>query len=363
MNSADLPSGCRVDRLEIADIPACIRLAQASFAEFAGNPAAVAQWFDARIIHNPWQPRLDGIGVGIRRGDELVAFRAMFAQPWWLQGAETVVVFAAHTAVAPELRGHGLGTQMIAASTHLARVTGSTTAGVITQKAYARLGFAAVGGSDNRFFRCRASYRGSLQSRFGRAAGTLLGMVVDLRLRRHERALGPISGMDLRTVTHCDSAFDALWLRIRRAEASCLERSSRYLNWRLFEQPTAALRLCALHGTNGELRAFAVWTTVRYSDTVGVAVLRDLGVPADDEAAARALLRLLLEHWRGLGLTWVSFEVTSASLDRLYAELGYEHVPSRGNRYHVYSDPPLPAEVMSRWFRSGLDGDYFDLGT
>ena len=342
-------------------IPACVALARSSFEELGARADAVAAWFEARIVHNPWQHQLPGIGVGAFDGDTLVACRAMFAQPWWLEGRPTVLGFAAHTSVDIRYRDQRLGTRLIDASRSVTDITGSTSAGTITQRAYGRLGFVAIGGADNGFFRARAGYGGSLQARLGRNAGAAAARLLDLRLAWRYRRLGPTAGLQLAEVRVCGDEFDSLWHRVSAGQVSCLQRDAQYLNWRVFERPTAALQITALRDRQGHLLAWAVWTTVRYSDWVQVAVLRDLGIPADSEALAGPLLRLLIDHWRQRGCTWVSFEVTSPALDRLYRTHGFEHVPSRGNRYHVHGLPAADTPLAENWFRSGLDGDYFDL--
>ena len=348
--------------LQPADITECVALAERSFEEFERGQAVLRAWFDARVLANPWQHRLPGIGVGLRSDGELVAFRAMFAQPWWLEGASAVAAFAAHTAVDPRRRGQGLGTALIDASRAFARISGSTSAGVVTQKSYARLGFAAIGGSDSGFHRARASFVGSLQRRFGGALGRVLGAPLDLLLVRRERSALATGRLRLEELTHCDDEVERLWLRARATERSCLERGSRYLNWRLFEQPTAPLRLAALRDAAGTLRALAVWTTKRYDAHVSSAVLRDLLWADEDGAALPAMLHALLAHWRALGHAWASLEVTSPRLARCWHELGYEAVPSNGNRYWIHAAPPLAPATLDAWFRSGLDGDYGDVG-
>lgn len=353
----------RAVHLQQADIPACVRLAAASFDAFDGQHGAVARWFEARVVNNPWQVSLPGIGVGLLRHNELVAFRAMFAQPWWLAGQATVVAFAAHTAVDPRCRGQGLGTRLIDASRAFARITGSTTAGDITQKSYRRLGFHAVGGEDNGFFRLRTSLAGSLQSRMGLRLGAWGGWLLDVGLVTRDRRLGSVRGGRLEPMCRCTDEVDRLWERVRAGEVSCLERSSRYLNWRLFDFPTAHLRLSALRDAGGQLQALAVWTTIRYSRFVETAVLRDLVVPWAEPLLAGRMLRLLVAHWRGLGISWASLEVTSTCLQQLFRAQGYVQVPSNGNRYHIHSSNPVPDSAWQGWFRSGLDGDYFDVHT
>lgn len=348
-------------RLQIANIPECVALAQANFADFESRPEAVAKWFEARVSRNPWQASLEGIGVGIRDAHGLVAFRVMFAQPWWLEQRETVVAFAAHTAVDDRYRGQGLGTRLIEESRSFARLTGSATAGNATQKIYPRLGFAAIGGQDNGFFQCRVSFEGSLRRRIGARGARPLGRLLDLRLDRRVRQRDATPGQ-LAPLSRCDGEVDTLWAQVREQEVSCLQRDARYLNWRLFDEPTCALSLGAFRDRRGVLRAVCVWAEIDYAQGVRCAVLRDVVVPRSDGAAQHGLLITLLRHWRETGYTWARFEVSSAPLERLYRSMGFDPVASHGNRYWIHADPPLPTQVKDDWFRSGLDGDYFDFG-
>lgn len=349
-----------ISRLRVPDIPDCIDIARRSFDHFEGNVSAVQNWFDARVLNNPWQTALDGIGVAVRDRGKLIAFRAMFAQPWWIGGQSTVMAFAAHTCIEPAYRGDGLGSRMIASSRDAAQLTGSTSAGNITQKIYRKQGFVAVGGESNDFFRTRASYVGSMQSRLGGVLGKVAGAAFDAWSTEAERRLGGSRDFRLEAVTSCTAEFDELWAQAKTGYVSCLERSSRYLNWRLFELPTHPLSLMALRDGLGRLRGYGIWHELKYTKYVSCAVLRDLFVAADDEEALRSLLLLAIRHWRALGVTWVSLEVASEHLTPLFASLGYECVPSNGNRYYVQSQKGLDQETIVRWFRSGLDGDYFD---
>lgn len=347
-------------RLRLEDLPDCIDLACRSFEHFKDDADAVRHWFDARISNNPWQHALDGIGLGAREGGRLVACRTMFAQPWWINGRSTVIAFAAHTSIEPAYRGHGVGGRLIAASRDFADLTGSTTAGDITQKAYRKQHFVAVGGEGNDFFRTRTSYVGSLQSRLGGPLGLAVGRLVDTLSGGAERRLGGARGFRLQPVSACGDEFDELWARARSGYASCLVRSRQYLNWRVFDFQSHPLELAALRDDSGRLRGYAIWHEESYSKYVSCAVLRDLFVARDDEESLAAAVVLLTAHWRRRGISWASIEVASDSLTPLFASLGYERVPSIGNRYHVYSKQVLNQHILDGWFRSGLDGDYFD---
>jgi GNAT superfamily N-acetyltransferase len=354
------PAALQVSRLRHQDIEACICVACASFDHFEHDADVLRHWFEARVTRNPWQQAIDGIGVGIRHRGRLIAFRAMFAQPWWLEGRETVLAFAAHTSIDPAFRGAGLGSRLIAASRECAEITGSTSAGDITQKVYRKQGFFAIGGEGNDFFRLRVSYVGSMKSRLGAALGQWAGRACDALGTGVEVNLRDDRGFLLESVDRCDPEFDELWLRARAGYPSCLERSSRYLNWRLFDAPTHPLALLALRDVSRRLRAWGVWHELRYSRHVSCAVLRDLFVAVDDDVALDAFLRQAILHWRRCGLAWANLEVASPHMTQRFRAAGYEHVPSIGNRYHVHSRQPLAESTAGQWFRSGLDGDYFD---
>ena len=352
--------GLEISRLQVPDIPDCIDIARRSFDRFEGNASAVQDWFEARVLNNPWQTALDGIGVAVRDRGKLIAFRAMFAQPWWIGGQSTVMAFAAHTCIEPAYRGDGLGSRMIASSREAAPLTGSTSAGNITQKIYRKQGFVAVGGESNDFFRLRASYVGSMQSRLGGVLGKAAGAAFDAVSTETERRLGGARDFRLEAVTSCTAEFDELWAQARTGYASCLERSSRYLNWRLFEFPTHPLSLLALRDGRGRLRGYGIWHELKYTRHVSCAVLRDVFVATDDDEALRSFLCLAIRHWRHRGMTWVSLEVAATRLTALFRSLGYERSASNGNRYHVYSQSGLNQDVIDGWLRGGLDGDYFD---
>jgi GNAT superfamily N-acetyltransferase len=345
--------------IQPADIPECIQLAVANFDEFQQHPDYIQQWFERRILQNPWQELLPCIGVGVWHSQRLVGFRCMFVQPWWLNGESIPLAFGSNTSVDQQFRGQGLATRLIEHSLQFARFNATVTAGVITQKAFKKSGFVAIGGSDNDFFRLRIGYRGSWEKRAGKSLGYLLGSLFDVNLRLRNVKLRS-GGFQFAEVFRCDTEFDELWNLAKVGYTSCLERSSRYLNWRLFDFPTCPLRLFALRDATGKLRAYAIWHQQSFGDAISMGVLRDVFYALDDEPALQTLLYYLFGYWREQGISWGSLEVASPALTGLFRFLGYEAVPSRGNRYMIYRDPPLDDTVLQNWFRSGIDGDYFD---
>lgn len=345
--------------IQLADIPDCVRIAVANFDEFQQHPEYVQQWFECRIVQNPWQNNLPCAGVGVWHNGRLAGFRAMFVQPWWLNGESVTIAFGSNTCVDEQFRGQGLATKLIEHSLEFARFNGTVTAGVITQKAFKKCGFVEIGGSDNDFYRLRVGYRGSWVKRAGKSLGYLLGSIFDINLRLRDDKLHS-GGFKFAEVWYCEAEFDELWERAKAGYASCLERSSDYLNWRLFDFSTCPLRLFALRDAAGKLRAYAIWHQQSFGDAIDIAVLRDVFYPLDDEPALLAMLYHLFGYWRESGISWGSLEVASPSLTSLFRRLGYEAVPSRGNRYLIYREPPLADAVLQNWYRSGIDGDYFD---
>ena len=338
------------------DFTACVELGGKTFSI---DRDIMFEWFQKRLLHNPWQGESRSMGIGLWRDKTLMGYRAMSGQPWWMEGREVGISFAAHTAMSKELRGLGLGNELIQRSAMCADFTGSTTAGVITQKIYSKLGFHAIG-ADNNFYRSRISFAGSLSKRFG-VAGKLLAPVVDKISGISKKTLD--KGVRFQRLRKCDQRFDELWLRARYGYRSCLVRSSAYLNWRIFDCPTCPLYIGGIFEDNGRgrLRSFAVWHTQAFDKHVKMAVLRDLFSEVDDDDARKALLSALFETWRRNGISWASLEVAHPSVTGLFKSMGYEHIPSKGGRYHISAAKPLDERIKADWFRSGLDGDYFDL--
>jgi GNAT superfamily N-acetyltransferase len=337
-------------------IPECIQLAVNNFEDFKHQPTHIEQWFTQRIINNPWQKNLPGIGVGIKHNGRLVAFRAIFAQPWWLNGQSTMIAFCANTSVDKQYRGLGLASLLIQHSSQFAAITGSTTAGIITQKAYKKLGYIEVGGISNDFFSLRVSFQGSLIKRFGKLLGSWLGRLLDLSLQVRDTKLRAQPSFYLKECFYCDEQFDQLWERGKHGYHSCLERSSAYLNWRLFDARTCQLHLSALYDSFSRLRGYAIWHVQHFSDSVSMVVLRDVFYPQRDQTCLRTLLALLIEQWRNQGISWANLEVASPQLKALFTQAQL----SQGNRYQIHSAFPLSSGTVDNWFRSGLDGDYFD---
>jgi GNAT superfamily N-acetyltransferase len=321
----------------------------------------VAEWFQNRLIKNPYQHKLPGLGVALWDKDKLIGCRGIFAQPWWLENRSTFIAFYAHTSIKREYRKQGLGIELIKKSAEYAPISGSTSSGVATQPIHQKLGYFPVG-NDNDFFTSRISYRHAFVKRLrSRIGGEIASVVEFFDKMRKKNVLSASKEFDFQLITRCDSKFDSLWERAKRGYPSCFERSSAYLNYRIFDCPTCPLHLAGIYEGNGPLRAFGIWHVVSFDKHSRMAVLRDLFSEIDDREALKAFLAHVIEYWVNNGISWARFELAHPRLTSFFRSLGFKHVPSRGNRYYMFSHLPIGQRTRSEWFRSGLDGDYFDL--
>ena len=201
----------------------------------------VADWFQKRMLDNPYQHGVRGFGIAAWADSQLIAEYGVLGQPWWLEGREIIAGFGTNWVVRSEYQGKGLGHELGRRAIACAPIIGATWTGVQTQGMMKKAGYIPLA-SGNDSFRARISFRQSLIKRVGTLVGGAAGSVLDLLLRLREKQWGTFSGFRFELVNRCDGRFDDLWQRARRDYQSCLVRTSAYLNWRVFDAPT-----CPLH--------------------------------------------------------------------------------------------------------------------
>ncbi len=324
---------------------------------FSLAPAAVADWLTKRLVDNPWQRDLAAPGVVAVRDGRIVAFRALFAQRWWLEGEEHTLAWAANTCMPESLRGCGLGTRMVDAGGAVGPITASSSSGLVTQPIYQKLGYLPLG-SDNDVHDLRVSFCPSLAKRIGRAPAWVVGSLLDT-LRPLPGHIPP--GWRIEAFERADARFDVLWRETRVDWPAARLRDAAALNERLVTLATQALSRVALFDPSDRLRGFAIWHVQQHDAHVSDAVLRDAWTSRHDATALEAMLGLLLRRWRRAGVARALIEVANPLITPLLARLGFIHRPSHGVRYQVLARPPLAEATLAGWFRSGLDGDYMDL--
>jgi hypothetical protein len=322
----------------------------------------IADWFQKRMLSNPYQHGVRGFGIGAWAGSQLIAEYGVLGQPWWLEGRETIAGFGTNWVVRSEYQGKGLGNELGRRAFACAPIIGATWTGVQTQGMMKKAGYLPLA-SGNDSFRTRVSFRESLVKRLGKLAGSAASFAFDLSLLFREMRWAGSRRFRFELVKRCDERFDALWEGARNGYRSCLVRTSAYLNWRIFDAPTCPLYLAGLSDPEGRLRAFSIWHVQSFDKNIRMAVLRDLFGAFDDEEALRTLLVETMRYWRREGISWANLEVAHPVITALFQRLGLEALDSHGCRYLFHPCQSISDETWRTWFRSGLDGDYFDLNS
>jgi hypothetical protein len=320
----------------------------------------IADWFQKRMLDNPFQHGVRGFGVGAWAGSQLIAEYGVLGQPWWLEGKEIIAGFGTNWVVRSEYQGKGLGNELGRRALACAPIIGATWTGIQTQGMMKKAGYLPLA-SGNDSFRTRVSFRESLVKRLGKLIGGAAGFVFDLSLLLREIRWAGSHRFRFELVDRCDGRFDDLWESARNGYRSCLVRTSAYLNWRVFDASTCPLHLASLSDQDGRLRALSVWHVQSFDENVRMAVLRDLFGAPNDETALRTLLVETIGHWRREGISWANLEVAHPVVTALFQQLGMEALGSRGCRYLFHPCRSISEEAWRTWFRSGLDGDYYDL--
>ena len=173
------------------------------------------------------------------------------------------------------------------------------------------------------------------------------------------RSSGCSRAVTIRAVDRFDARVDALWLSFRRNLRYTVDRTAKYLNWRLVDKPAEYSRFVAEEGST--LVGLAVTKKeTKFGLHFGylVEILTD---PLRPEVATE-LIRHALDHLRSQGCS-VATAVTAGSPSILVAlrRAGFRRLPRRAMPHGIHfcfktrdgSDHPPP----SGWFLSWADHD------
>ncbi len=166
------------------------------------------------------------------------------------------------------------------------------------------------------------------------------------------------------TVTRFDGRVDALWETFSGAIPCAVDRTSDYLNWRLFDHPTATYETRAVFADDGTMTAFV---TTHLADKHGgrIGYVMEVMHRPDAMADAVMLLQLAISDMRRQKtdaiLAWAA---PHAPNYRVFRKAGFLPMPDRIRPIHLYfGGKPLSAwtaPVMTRpqdWYLSYLDSD------
>lgn len=166
------------------------------------------------------------------------------------------------------------------------------------------------------------------------------------------------------TVERFDARADGLWEAFAASIPCAVDRASDYLNWRLFDHPTARYEVRAVYGDNGDMRCFvATHLADKHGGRIGY-VMEVMHRP-DARADAVMLLRLAISDMRRQGADAVlAWSAPSAPNYRAYRQVGFLPMPDRIRPIHLYFGgkalTPETVPAMARpedWYLSYLDSD------
>jgi hypothetical protein len=165
-------------------------------------------------------------------------------------------------------------------------------------------------------------------------------------------------------VERFDERADSLWEAFAATIPCAVDRTRDYLNWRLFDHPTAAYEVNAVFGPDGAMRAFvATHLADKHGGRIGY-VMEVMHRP-DARADAVMLLKLAIADMRRARtdavLAWAAPHAPNYGA---YRRAGFLPMPDRIRPIHLYFGGKAltarTAPVMTRpqaWYLSYLDSD------
>lgn len=154
-----------------------------------------------------------------------------------------------------------------------------------------------------------------------------------------------------------DSRFDVLFEKIRTKYAIILSRSSKYLNWRFFENPVNSYRVIA-YTRKGDLLGYAVTKTFKSNELL----IGDLvDIIALDTRAFSNLVNSICQDFKEKGVacvkTWMNDKKYNEELDRIGFKKTDEsfHFIVRANTDKV----PTNIKDFNQWYITMSDIDIF----
>lgn len=166
------------------------------------------------------------------------------------------------------------------------------------------------------------------------------------------------------TIQRFDEKADALWEAFAATIPCAVDRTRDYLNWRLFDHPTARYETRAVFGPDESMRAFVTtYLADKHGGRIGY-VMEVMHLPGA-EAEAVMLLKLAIADMRKAKTDAVlAWAAPHAPNYRAYRRAGFLPMPDRIRPIHLYfggkplSDRTAPVMTGDKdWYLSYLDSD------
>lgn len=291
-------------------------------------------------------------------GERIVGQTGAQLEPMKLGDKSVRVGWSVDTYVLPEYRGQGIGYRLQQANQSSHDVFMSLSMSPKNRSIKASLGAQTLDPLD--IFELRMSvtpdnvkrrleHRSKIAAKAAQAlrVDRLAAWIASAPIRtRYRRAAGEGCSSPGRTtiqeIDRFDDRFDGLWSQTRDCYDISVERTSRYLNWKFWEQPHAIYRRFAAL-VDDRLVGYAVLRVCSPPEPP-LGVIVDLVTQDNDEAVWRELIIFCLEQLRQTGVERVRVATTLDEIVRTLHSLGFRRTRTYTPMCHVREEPRAKSE-------------------
>ncbi len=204
----------------------------------------------------------------------------------------------------------------------------------------------------------RPLHSGYFLRRFGADWGARMAPRVPVLGVRPERL-----GLSVREFSAFGSEHEAVWQHLRSGIVA-VNRTSRYLNWRLVDRPESRYRLLELRSPSGELVGWGAFV-VRNRHGGRIGYVMELLTVDPGGAMERCLMRLMLRQMRDEGAEIVlAWNLPRSPNHRSFLRTGFMSFPERLRPIELHfavlplqPDTARVATDRDKWYLSYLDSD------
>lgn len=326
---------------------------------YAGLPME-AEYIDETLARGRWLRintgyPLAGSGAWVcRRDRRIVAHIGTLPADAVVDGEIRRIAWARDLIVLPEMRGHGLATQLVVELVRLHDVVFLGGMNQRVQRIYRRLGYRDNGGVPLyvRVIRPREAVRALGWPEPARVAFALAVPLAHRVLATH-RALGHVRVEP----TQSFEGFDDWWPKVEHGHRRLIRRTATTMSWR-YLRPDADYRIFAARG-EGQLRGFAI-SRVGTSRGLSAGVLVELLAHPADRDALDALLAAVEFQFRQSDVVFLRCLALDRGAQGALSRAGWVRAPTTVGWMVAQRDRGEECFSRRGWMLNGGDSD-FDL--